>query len=72
MVRSLKFIKTNSNLNIREYVGSLCRIRDGVWRLTPDFIKFMEQLVVDSQGKITSVRVEVLRDKDVVAWFSDV
>ena len=71
MNRRLQFIRTNSNINIREYAGPICEMRAGLWRLTPAFRTFIEQLIVDSKGRQAKVRIEILKDKDIVVSLSN-
>ncbi|OGF48595.1 MAG: hypothetical protein A2231_11420 [Candidatus Firestonebacteria bacterium RIFOXYA2_FULL_40_8] len=71
MNRRVQFIQTNSNVSIREYVGPVCEIRNGVWKLTPALRTFLEQLIVDSKGRSAKIRIEFLRDKDIIVNLSD-
>ena len=71
MNRTVQFIKTNSNINVREYVGPVCEIRNGIWKLTPALRTFLEQLIVDSKGRSAKVHIEFLRDKDILVSISD-
>jgi len=67
----MQFIQTNSNINIREYAGSICEIRGGMWRLTQTYRTFLEQLIIASKGRDVTVRVEFMKDKDIIASFTD-
>ena len=71
MNRTVQFIQTNSNVNIREYAGPVCEIRNGVWKLTPPLRTFLEQLIVDSRGRSAKVRVEFLKDKSITVSLSE-
>ena len=71
MNRKVKFIQTNNNINVREYAGPICEIRRGVWKLTPAFRSFLEQLIVSSKGRCVNIRVEFLKDKEIVVNLSD-
>ena len=71
MDRKLQFIQSNSNINIREFTGPVCEIRSGVWKLTPSFRTFIEQLIVASKGRNAKVRIEFLIDKDIIVSLSD-
>lgn len=71
MDRKLQFIQSNSNINIREFTGPVCEMRGGVWRLTPAFRTFIEQLIVASKGRSAKVRIEFLIDKDIIVSLTD-